>query len=285
MRGLVIGAVCLALASGAEDLSHFEVASIRPSPPRPDLSPGMVPAPVLKGGPGTSDSGQITYKDISLASLITQAYGVRPDQVSGPGWPYTQRFDIIAKVPAGATTEQFKLMLQNLVAERFSLQLHHESRILPVYALTVGKNGPKLKESAKTEPPEIPKGTVIGRPDDNGFPVLPPGYSGAVAQLSNGHMRWTGQRFTISNLAQLLTLDHPVVDQTGLTGEYDFRLDYAMTGRRNAPAAAPPDAGTADSAPSVFAAVEDQLGLKLEPKKLPFDVLVIDHIDKEPAAN
>ena len=283
MRGAAICALFLILRCGAEDLSHFEVASIRPSPPNPRLAPGMTPAPMLQGGPGTSDPGQINYKDLALLALITQAYGVRYDQVSGPGSPYTQRFDIIAKVPAGSTPEQLKLMLRNLLAERFNLQLHHESKILPVYALTVGKNGPKIKESAKTEPAEIPKGTRIGAPDDNGFPVLPPGYSGAVGWPSNGHIRWTGQRVSISKLP--LSLDHPVVDQTGLTGEYDFKLDFAMAGRRNDAGAPPPVEDTADSAPSVFAAVEDQLGLKLELRKLPFDVLVIDHIDTEPTPN
>ncbi len=281
---LVMGTLFLALACGAEDLSHFEVASIRPSPPNPRLSPGMVPAPIMEGGPGTSNPGQITYRDISLSSLILQAYGVRHDQVSGPGWP--QRFDIVAKIPDGATKEQFKLMLQNLLAERFNLQLHHESRILPVYALTVAKNGPKFKESKKDVPPELPPGTGIGgRLDDGGFPILPANFTGARGFPSNGHIRWVGQRVAISVLAGLLTLDHPVVDQTGLTGEYDFKLDFAMAGRRNGPAADSPGGDTADPASDVFAAAEDQLGLKLELKKLPFDVLVIDHIDKEPTAN
>jgi uncharacterized protein (TIGR03435 family) len=283
MRGLVIGAFFLALACRADDLTRFEVASVRLSPQPQGLPPGAVPAPKVQGGPGTADPGQITYKDIQLSALILRAYGVRYDQVSGPGWPYTQRFDILAKVPAGATAEQLNLMLQNLLLERFNLQLHHESRILPVYELTAAKNGPKLKESAKTEPAEIPKGTRIGAPDDNGFPVLPLGYSGVVGLPSNGHMRMTGQRVAISKMTGLLMLDHPVVDHTGLTGEYDFNLDFAMATSRNDPAA--PGADAPDAPPGVFAAVEDQLGLKLEPKKLPFDVLVVDHIDKEPTAN
>jgi uncharacterized protein (TIGR03435 family) len=283
---LVIGTLFLALACRAQDLSHFEVASIRPSPPNPRLSPGMVPAPIEEGGPGTANPGQITYRDISLSSLINQAYGVRYDQVSGPGSPYPQRFDIIAKIPAGATKEQFKLMLQNLLAERFNLQLHHESRILPACALTVAKNGPRLKESAKDVPPELPPGTAIGGGlDDSGFPTLPANFTGARGFPSNGHIRWKGQRVAISVVGGLLNLDHPVVDQTGLTGEYDFKLDFAMAGRRNGPAADPPVGDTADPAPDVFAAVEAQLGLKLELKKLPFDVLVIDHIDKESTAN
>jgi|HubBroStandDraft_1064217.scaffolds.fasta_scaffold66278_2 uncharacterized protein (TIGR03435 family) len=283
MRGAVIGALVLAVAGSAQDLTHFEVASIRPSPPR--LSPGMVPAPKLEGGPGTSDPGQITYKEIQLGPLIYKAYGLEYFNQLPAFSGRATLYDIVAKVPAGATPEQLKLMLQNLLVERFNLQVHHESKVLPVYALKVGKNGPKFKESSKAEAPEIPKGTKIGAPDDNGFPTLPPGFSGIVGWPSNGRIRWTGQRVAMSKLAQLLELDHPVVDQTGLTGEYDFQLDFAMAGRRNDASATPPVDDTADPAPSVFAAVEDQLGLKLEPTKLPFDVLVIDHIDKEPTAN
>jgi uncharacterized protein (TIGR03435 family) len=284
-RLAVLGALFLALACRAQDQSHFEVASIRPSPPHPGLSPGMVPAPIVDGGPGTTHPGQVNYTDIQLSSLIVEAYGVRHDQVSGPGWPYVQRFDITAKIPDGATKEQFKLMLQNLLAERFNLQLHHESRILPVYALTVAKNGPKLKESAKDVPPELPPGKFTSRVDEKGFVVLPPDFTGVRGMPSNGHMRWTAQRVFMSEVTRLLNLDHPVVDQTGLTGEYDFKLDYAMAGRRNAPAAAPADGDAADPVPDAFAAVENQLGLKLELKKLPFDALVIDYIDKEPTAN
>ena len=284
MRGLLIGTVLLTLMGRAQDLSHFDVASVRLSPPTPGLPPGAVPAPKLQGGPGTPDPGQIAYKDISLRSLIFRAYGLQnSDQLSGPNW-LSERLDIAARVPPGATPEQLKLMLQNLLRERFSFQFHHESRVLPVYTLTVAKNGPKLKESPKiAEPVEIPKGTVIGRPDDNGFPTLPPGYTGVVGLPSNGHLRLAGQRAGIAKLTGLLMLDHPVVDQTGLTGEYDFTLDFAMATRRNDPDA--PSADAPDAPPGVFAAVEDQLGLRLESKKLPFDILVIDHIDKEPTPN
>jgi uncharacterized protein (TIGR03435 family) len=286
MRTLLFGTLFLALACRAQDLSHFEVISIRPSPPHPNLAPGMVPAPNLQGGPGTADPGQITYRDVQLSTLIGVAFGVRFDQVSGTGWPYPQRFDIIAKLPAGATKDQLNLMLQNLLAERFNLQLHHESRILPVYVLTVAKSGPKLKESPKDSPPAPPPGTVIGgQLDESGFPTLPAGFRGTRGVPSSGHMRWVGQRVPMSTVAGLFTLDHPVVDQTGLTGEYDFKLEFARGARPNAPAPDAPAADPAEAGPDAFTAAESQLGLKLTPKNLPFDVIVIDHIDKEPTAN
>jgi uncharacterized protein (TIGR03435 family) len=264
----------------AQDLSHFEVASIKPSTL---TSPIGSPVPILQGGPGTADPGQISYRGVALGNLIYTAFGVKPFQVSAPSQMNSERYDIIAKIPPGATPEQFKLMLQNLLADRFNLRFHHESRVLPVYALVVGKNGPKLRESAKiaanSEPPQTPK---VSGPDENGFPVLPPSYTGVVGRPSNGHMHLTGQRAPLSQLYQMLgnQLDHPIVDETGLTGEYDFKLDFEWRFTRGTQ---PADNAT-DPAPSVFAALET-LGLKLEAKKVPFDVLVIDRINKSPTAN
>ncbi|HEY4360681.1 MAG TPA: TIGR03435 family protein [Bryobacteraceae bacterium] len=284
MRRLVIVTLFLALGCGAQDFSHFEVASIRVSPPREGLPPGAVPAPNLQGGPGSQDPGQITYRDIGLGPLITRAYGVRFDQISAPpGWAPGQRVDIIAKVPAGATKEQFDVMLQNLLAERFKLQLHHESRILPVYVMTVAKSGLKMKESSKEPPAELAPGTSMGKADERGFPSLPPSYSGVVGTPTDGRIRWTGQRAGMSRVAGLFNLDHPVLDQTGLTGEYDFKVEIANASRR--PGAAPiAPADAADPAPDAFSAA-DQLGLKLELKRLPYDVLVIEHMEKEPTEN
>jgi uncharacterized protein (TIGR03435 family) len=278
MRGALISAFLFAMAGRemAQDLSHFEVASIKPSTL---TSPIGVPAPILQGGPGTADPGQITYRGIALGPLIFTAYGVKPFQVSAPGQMNSERYDIIAKIPPGATPEQFKLMLQNLLADRFNLLFHHESRILPVYALVVEKNGPKLKESAKIAPNSGQPQAVKG-PDANGFPTLPPSYTGVVGFPSNGHMRLTGQRAPLSQLTQMLGLDRPIVDETGLTGDYDFKLDFEWRFSR----AAQPADNASDPAPSVFAALET-LGLKLEAKKVPFDVLVIDHLDKQPTAN
>ena len=102
---------------------------------------------MMRGGPGSPDPGQITYSNVSLKQVLTNAYGIKSYQVSGPKWLDSERFDIVAKIAMGATKEQFQMMLQNLLAERFKLAVHHETKELPIYALVVGKGGPKLKET------------------------------------------------------------------------------------------------------------------------------------------
>jgi len=265
----------------AQDLTHFEVASVRPAAPFTDVPPGAVAAPQVKGGVGTSDPGQITYRGIWLTGLITTAYGLRSFQLSGPAWLGDQRYDIAAKIPPGTTKEQFNVMLQNLLSERFNLSFHRESKTFPVYALTVGKNGPKLKSSEAAEPP--PPRTLIGRTDEKGFPSLPPGYSGVVGRPANGRMYLAGQRAGLAKLIAMIDnqaagVDHPIVDETGLTGEYDFKLEfeYQRPGVLGDPS---------DPVPTVFAVLERELGLKLESKRVPFDVLVVDRLDKVPTAN
>jgi uncharacterized protein (TIGR03435 family) len=99
----------------------------------------------MSGGPGTKDPGRITYNGVTLKMLLKRAYDISPDQISGPDWLDSERYDIVAKVPPGTTPEQFRLMLQNLLAERFELRQHRETKTLPVYLLTVANNGPKLE--------------------------------------------------------------------------------------------------------------------------------------------
>lgn len=262
-----------------QDYSRFEVAAVRPSTRPPNLPAGAVPSPILQGGPGSPSPGRISYRYISWSALILKAFGIRPMQLVAPRAPL-ELYDIAATLPADTSKEQFQTMLQNFLTERFNLALHHETRILPVYALTVGKNGPKLKESATAAAP-APPGTRIGGPDSEGFPSLPPGYVGSTAIPSNGRLRIAGQKATLAHLIGWVEgrLDHPIVDQTGLTGQYDFKLEIEWMQRPGAPAGDPLDA-----APSVFQALE-KLGLKLESKQAPFDVLVVDQIDKVPTEN
>jgi uncharacterized protein (TIGR03435 family) len=149
-----------------------------------------------------------------------------------------------------------------------------------VYALAVGPSGPKLKESPKLDQlPPIPAGTVIGEKRKDGFAALPPGFTGVVGFPSNGHMYLSGQRVPLSKLTPWLeqSLDHPIVDQTGLTGDYDFTIDFEWLPSRIT--------SDADPAPSVPSAVQHDLGLKLESKNLPFQIMIIDHLDIAPTAN
>jgi uncharacterized protein (TIGR03435 family) len=146
--------------------------------------------------------------------------------------------------------------------------------------VTLGPNPPKLKPSAQfDDPPPTPRGFAIGKPDERGFPMLPPGYSGVVGQPLGGHMRLAGQRVPLAKLTPWLenSLDRPIVDQTGLTGDYDFAIDFEWLRSRIT--------ADADPAPRVPSAVEHDLGLKLVAKKLPFPIMIIDHLDPAPTGN
>jgi uncharacterized protein (TIGR03435 family) len=174
------------------------------------------------------------------------------------------------------------------------MTFHHETKDLAVYELVVGKNGPKLKESDLNVPPPPPPAPgepppLIGVPDKDGFPQIPAGLAVMLGRMTDGIMRWTDRLMVLSDLTSLLEseLDRPVVDKTGLTGKYDFTLAFSRDGLRPRGPAAAPDAAPADPSggPTLLNAVQEQLGLKLESKKDPIDILVLDHIDKVPTEN
>jgi uncharacterized protein (TIGR03435 family) len=315
--GLIILTSCAAFGQSAAESPSFEVASVKPAEPQ---SPGMIRVR-MSGGPGTPDPGQLTYTNVSLKNILMNAYAVKGYQLSGPKWLDSERFDIVAKIPMGATKEQFRLMLQNLLAERFKLTLHHETKELPMYALVVGKGGPKMKESVDDDvtassgappPPPPPSGSdgagpVMGRVKigADGVPQLPPGMgkNGMMVMMMNGRMILTANRQPISSLTEMLgnQLGRPVVDATELKAKYDFSLDFAPEGMNGpmggmplppppqhdggpgggAPMASAPDA----SGPSIFTALQEKLGLKLEQRKGPVDLLVIDRLEKVPTEN
>jgi uncharacterized protein (TIGR03435 family) len=278
---------------------EFEVSSLRPTGPRPANSGPSPAGGFMNGGPGTSDPGQMSYLGVPLSRLLTIAFGIMPDQLSAPDWVMTNgnaatmpRFDVVAKVPLGATKEQANEMLKNLVVERFNVTFHTEKKEFDSYVLVVAKGGPKLSPAAPAEGPERPRpaaGSPMQQPalDKDGFPVLPTGYRNMRGVGDAGGMRMTARMMTTADL--LMAIQGPlgsrhVVDQTGLTDKYDFKLYYSNAGLRGGPRGAVP-AQTSDPAPDLFEALEKQLGLKLEKSKVPLDVVVIDHIDREPAAN
>jgi len=317
---------CAAFAQSTVATLSFEVATIKPAaPPATSMGPGggvrIATRMGSRGGPGTSDPGQITYSSMSTKSLLVTAYSVKSYQVSGPIWMDTERFDIVAKVPPGATKDDVKLMLQNLLAERFKLTLHREKKDLPMYALVVGKSGPKMKES----PPDDPDAKDGSGPKDQGssdadvqkakqalenamrtvgkdgaMPQLPPGMGqGTRVMMMPGRMSMMVTKQTMAQFAESLgnQMDRPVVDQTGLTKNYDFTLEYAPEsggrGPMGTPLPAPPQSGDgglpretdSQSAPSLFTALQEQMGLKLEQKKGSVDLLVVDHVEKTPTEN
>lgn len=274
--------VCLELVlttalwvQAGEDRLAFEVASIKPS-----AKQGMVTK--MAGGPGTSDPGRFQATNAELSMLVMRAWGIQYDQLKGPAWMEATPFDVIANVPPGTTAEQFQKMLQKLLAERFRMQMHHETRVEPVYELTVAKNGPKLKPAAEDSGADdfIP-GSGPRPADRDNFPILPPGRPNmACGRLPQGSY-CTFRMVTMGMLVQRLSLPafagRRVVDQTGLTGRYDLTLHYS--------AADNPPAGPENNAPSLEEALHEQLGLKLAPSKAAIDVIVIDHAEKLPTGN
>jgi uncharacterized protein (TIGR03435 family) len=222
--------------------------------------------------PFVVSGNRVTAEDHQLHDLILEAYDLKAYQVSGePEWmgggsniaemlarSGADSYDISAKAEGDAelTRDQGRLILQAVLANRFQLKVHHETKEMPVYALVVGKNGPKLKESA----PDATFGS--------NFEI------GPLARMTN-------KKTPMSRLAEFLSTqaDRPVVDETGLTGFYDFTLEWNFTDDQRA--AGVGVRGDPDSAgPSVFTAVQEQLGLRLEKTKAPIDVMVIDHAEK-----
>jgi uncharacterized protein (TIGR03435 family) len=267
------------LAAAAQVKLEFEVASVR----RVDIPNVAAGVPVFPptGGVGTSDPRRITYHGTWLAPLIADAFGVRSDQITGLGPVRNERYDIVANIPEGATKEQFNGMLGNLLRDRFHLRFHMESKIIPVYALRVAKNGPKFKETARRADDTTVPSAGLGAADAHGCPTVSPSYRGTVGRPSPGEICWVGQEVPLADLARMIEqpAGRPITDETGLTGRYDFKIHFEW-GRR------PTDAGVvSDPAPSIFAAVEEQLGLKLESASRPFDQLIIDSIDREPSEN
>jgi uncharacterized protein (TIGR03435 family) len=233
----------------------FEVATVKPS--KPD-----------ERGKGFRVQGRrFSTVNTTLTDLMTFAYGIQKRQIAGgPDWMTTDKFDVDAQPDGeGAPNDkQWKSMLGKLLADRFQLKFHHEQRELPVYALVVAKNGPKLTKS---------------QGDPNGLPAL--FFRGlGVLPAANANMN------DFAGLLQSAVLDRPVVNQTGLAGRYDFLLKWTPDESQfqDLGVKVPPPSNAPDAPPNLFAAMQDELGLKLEPAKASVDVLVIDHVEK-PSAN
>lgn len=225
----------------------FEVASLKPSPPSA--------ADKININLGSLSHGTLTLSNASLADCLRYAYSLtNNEQLAGADWIQSKmvRFDIVARAPADTPVAQIRLMLQTLLSERFRLASHQEQKELSYVALVVGKKGPKLQEAIEGSDAAGNK-FLIGRIFSNHI---------SMTMLATLLSRFTGQT---------------VIDMTGLKGEYDLKLEWT-----------PDNTGAAIDAtdgPSLFAAVERQLGLKLDVRKGPVDVLVIDHAERVPVEN
>jgi uncharacterized protein (TIGR03435 family) len=194
--------------------------------------------------------------NMSLGLLIGMAYGVTPGQISPLDARISQKFDIEAISDRAATRDQMLRMLQTLLTNRFRLSIRHETRKVPAYALVAVRRQPGLHLSKEQLPWTLSR--ARGQEQASGRLIF-----------ENESMRDFA-----SVLSTLVVVGRVVVDQTGLKGNYDFHLTFAPSDRVADPATAPPDA------PSIFTAVQEQLGLKLEPRRAPVDFLVIEHVEK-----
>jgi uncharacterized protein (TIGR03435 family) len=263
--GLAFVTAAAVFGQTAAPAPAFEVASVKPAPP--PIGGKLL---VDVGG----DPGMVDYKNVSLKSLIAQAHEVKEFQVSGPDWIDSARFDILAKMPPNTSKHQLALMMRTLLGERFKLAVHREQKVMPVYAMVVGKDGLKVKP-------------LEGESDE-----------GVRITVGPKGRRMTGPA-PLTALAGMLSrmLDRPVVDETAIKGTFNIDLEWVpderegggiMAKMKGMAEAASGDAHGDPSGPnglSLFQALQEKLGLKLEARKSPVDILVVDGVEKVPTEN
>lgn len=237
-----------------------------PTPVKPmaaDAHPSFAVATIKPHDPDSPRQGfeisgdRFGLIDQSVSTLMTYAYSINRHQIDGPAWLGEERYDILgrADIEGEPNLRQQQEMVQKLVAERFQLRFHVKKREMSVYALRIAKGGPKLARAADSD--------------------------AKFDEHSDGHGLETTRTYTSASLANFVLVEQffyssrPLVDQTGLTGQYDFKLHYSYDEVHNTDPDAPP---------GMFTAIQEQLGLKIEPAKAPVDVYVIDHVE-QPSAN
>jgi len=278
---MLLGATTAVVFGQPAARPQFEAASIKPS------STGELRMRMVRPLPGRLEA------DAPVRMLMQNAYTAQPFQiVGGPAWIDSDKYEIEAKADGNASRAQLFLMLQSLLEDRFQLKIHRETRELPVYSLVAARNGPKLPrpkeggcEAATPEtPPEWP-GVGRMRPPDQNQPVLARCDSVNVSLAASG-ARMQGGKIPMSEFVRMLSsvLDRTVIDKTGFTGLFDLRLEFLPDDATPPLPAPPPGAGLDSKTPSIFIALQEQLGLRLESAKGPVEVIVVDHIER-PSAN
>jgi uncharacterized protein (TIGR03435 family) len=325
MRNILSGTLVLALCSIAPQAAlaqtpaaatgtalAFEVASIKQAP---QITPAMMMSGKIHVGMKI-DAARVDIGYWTVMQLICEAYKLKAYQVSGPDWLknlQSEHFDVVATMPAGATKEQVPQMLQALLADRFKLAVHNDSKEANVYALVVAKGGLKIKESTPPPPPTDDDAAKAASTGSNSVAIKTTS-NGATVSSGTGEtqkmsmapdgksMRMEISNVTISKLADGLApmLDLPLVDMTGTTARYDVVLDLSMADMMNAARAAganvpgPPPSASASANPadaasdpgggSIFTAIQS-LGMKLEKRKVPLTGIVVDKVEKMPTEN
>lgn len=232
MRAILLALVAAAQAQQSTPHVEFEVVSVKLGDPNDPSSSGR------------STPGGMEMRNTTLNTLVRSAYGLNEFQLAGgPKWAGSTKFNVVAKAPAGAARDQTPLMLQSMLADRFKLEFHRETRTLQEYALVVAKGGSKLQEASEEDK--------------------------AHGGTSQGPRQIKARSATLSDLARMLisAVSAPVLDRTGVAGQYTITLQFApLLG------GTPAD----DNLPDIFAAVQ-LLGLRLEPMKGPVELVVIDN--------
>jgi uncharacterized protein (TIGR03435 family) len=235
----------------------FEVATIKPN----DSGASSIQGLTLNGR-------NFATRNSSLGDLIGFAYEVQAKQIVGPDWLDKDRYDIAA-VPdqdGAPNVQQLRVMVQKLLTTRFNLTFHHDKRELSAYVLTIGKNGQKLT-------PTQLKGPLPGM-------GMRPGPSGLTLIMGNARLA------DFTGFLQMIVLDRPVVDRTGIEGRFDYSVTFTPDDSEfnGHPPKVPTQTETTEPSPNLFVAIQEQLGLKLDAEKTPVDVIAIDHVEK-PSAN
>jgi len=256
-----LAALLAAAASGQQSppAPRFEVASIHPG-----QTPRGRGLPSLREDINTSPD-TLTMRNVTLPTAIRYAYKLSTYEIGGTAGLTDARYDIVAKAAAPAPEDRLKLMLQALLKERFKLAFHRQAQDISGYALVVGKNGPKVTAAAE---------------------------GGGEGSMTGAALVFEGHKMPLSRLADIVSgaLRAPVLDQTGLPGFYDFKLDLRpyVTARQpgEVPGVNRDTPGMQDALVDVaISALQDELGLRLEGRKVPLDVLVVDSADKTPTEN
>jgi uncharacterized protein (TIGR03435 family) len=278
---------------------EFDVVSVKPnnaglppSGPRPYSNIPLGPQDMY-----SPTGGLLTATNMPLFQYMVFAYKLTPDQLKSvitqlPKWTTTENFDVQARAPGNPSKDQFRLMMQALLADRFKLAVHYETRELPVLVLMLdkpGKLGPKLQQHpddspCSTAPP--PPGAAPTAPAtiDGGFPET---CGALVGWPVSGRIRVGARNVPMAMLSSSFDVpatgvDRPILDKTGLTGKYDFLLEF--TPQINGPLPPGTNFQPDDSGPTFLEALKEQLGLKLDPQKGPVNVIVIDHVE-QPSEN
>jgi len=300
VSGLRLHAQSQAAIFGKPSGPKFQVASIQSVP---DLQNLLRPGPGPRPHAGIKlDAAGVDIAYWSIAQLILRAYGLHPNQLSGPDWMDSLRFNIFAKFPVGATQDQLPEMLQWLLVERFGLVAHGETKNLPAFALLVGNDGPKMKPAAPdADAPAEPAAKNVGVASrrnnvgltlDSIWGMGPNGPLGVTTVTTTGggglHLEIAKMPMDVLALVLGAYLGGPVIDKTGLEGKYQVIMDFSLVDTLGAAGHTPgedaPGVASEPLNPSLFSAVQ-RLGLRLERRTAPITLLIVDHVEQVPKGN